>query len=230
MKMPDNIKIGAYLDGELPLEQSAEVEASLSEASRVGFQKESALDARLAEHLTGPQCPDALWKNVKRQLRMEKQPAQSGLFRFPRKRLLWLPLAASVAILAGLYFTSANPAFMERVSSVAALRLETQLKSPSAVFSENGFNLAIKSDPPSGHSIDILGGYTAEMAGESVAVVCIDCCGEPLRVIVASQGGRAAKEIRNSETVQTVVWRGDLQLAVIGEHLAADALSLFHNV
>jgi len=230
MKMPDNIKIGAYLDSELPMEQFAEMEAMLSDELRAGLQKEGVFEGRLADRLMGPKCPDTLWKQVKHHLRPEENPSQSRISYFPKKIRFWLPLAASVAILAGLYFASDDPVFIERVSSVSALRAEAQLQDPMEVFAENGFNLSVGSESPVSHDIEVLGGYTAQIKGESIAVVCVDCCGEPMRILVSRKGSRAAKAVRSIEVLQTVVWRGDVQLAVIAEHPSEEVLSLFKNV
>ena len=230
MKMPDNIKIGAYLDGELPLERFAEMEEVLSDELRSGLQKEGVLEGRMADRLRGPECPDALWKPVKHHLHPQKDSSQSRIFCFPKKIRFWLPLAASVAILAGLHFASDDPVFVERISSVAALRTEAQLQNPMEVFAENGFNLLVGSESPGHHDIEVLGGYTAQIGGESIAVVCVDCCGEPMRILVSRKGSRSAKALRSIEALQTVVWRGDVQLAVIADHPSEEVLSLFRNV
>jgi len=230
MNMPDRFKIVAYIDGELTLEQSAEMELSLSDESLQGLQREGALEARLAEHLKGPGCPVALWGQLKRQMTSEKHAAQFRIRRFPKKRWLWVPLAASLAVVAGLRFSSDDLSFLERVSTVAALQAEAVLHNPMDVMAENGFDLTIMTVPPGGHSIEVLGGYTAKIAHESVAVVCVNCCGKPIRVLVARRGSRAAKALRDCETLQSVSWRGDLQLAVIAESPTDEALNLFKHV
>ncbi len=84
------------------------------------------------------------------------------LFISQKKRWLWLPLAGSIAILAGFYFSSADLEFVERVSSVATLRTEALLQNPVAVLAENGFDLSIKPDALGGHAIDVFGAYTAK--------------------------------------------------------------------
>jgi len=104
------------------------------------------------------------------------------------------------------------------------------LQDPSVLLATAGFDVQVLPDPPGGHSVSVLGAYAEELAGEPVIVVYVDCCGEPLRVLVAQRGSRAAKAVRDINALQTVVWRGDVQLTVIGEHPAEAVLSLFQNV
>ncbi len=233
MYKPDNQKTVAYLDRELTLEESAAFEENLPEETLEALRKEVVLEGRLAEQLNGPGCPDELWKKLRHRMKPEKSPSRSRVLCFSQKRWLWLPLAASITLVAGLHFARADHSFLERVSTVAALRAEAQLDNPADVLAANGFNLSVNTASQGHHSIKVLGGYTAKVAGEPVAVICINCCGEPIRVLVARRGGRAAKVLlrgRNKENLQTVAWRGDVQLAVIAEHPAGEALSLFEEV
>jgi len=231
MNKPDNQKTVAYLDGELALEEVAAFEKELPQETIESLQGEVALDMRIAERLSGPECPEELWRNLKQKMQTEKSPAR--ILRFPRKRWLWLPLAASLTLVAGVHFAHADHSFLERVSTVADLRSEVVSENPDDVLSENGFGLVVHAASKGGHKVEVLGGYTEKLAGEPVAVVCINCCGKPIRVLITRRGGRAAKALlrtRNYKNLKTVAWRGDFQLAIISEHPAEDMLNFFEEV
>jgi anti-sigma factor RsiW len=227
----DDRKITAYLDHELPLEEAAALEKTLSNDALEKLQGEMPLESALAKRLNAPECPDVLWKKLRRQMNPGNR---SVTFRFPRRTTwLWLPLAASLAVVAGLYLNlnRQTPPFIEQVSTVAALRAETKQESPSDALAESGFSLSVAAIPAEGdHDIKLLGGYTTTLAGEPVAVIGISCCNEPLRILVTRRGSRAAEALLHGnmhKNMQIVTWRGKYQLAVVGTHPAAEALSLF---
>ena len=227
----DDQKVAAYLDGELSFNESAAFEQELPAIPREMLQSEVTLEARLAETLRGPSCPDALWKSLKRQMKSEKSSAKR--FMFPQQKWVWLPLAASLVIMAGLFVSQPDPAFVERVSTVAALKDEVVLSDPSSVLAEIEFDLTVLMESQGHHAIEVLGGYSERLAGDPVAIICISCCGEPIRILVTRRESRAAEALlrrRNRENIQTVAWRGEYQLAVISDHPAEDALRLFQEV
>jgi len=232
MNKPDNQKTVAYLDGELAIDEVAAFEKGLPKETIDALQGEVALDMRIAEQLRGPKCPEALWNQLKDQMQPESDAARTRIIHFPRKRWLWLPLAASIALVFGVHLAQAAPVFLERVSTVEELRAEVVSENLADVLSEDGFELALHVESGGAHRTEVLGGYHAELAGESVAVVCINCCGKPVRVLITRRGGRAAKALlrtRNCKNLQTVAWRGDFQLAIIAEHPAEEMLRLFEE-
>jgi hypothetical protein len=166
-------------------------------------------------------------------MRTKKSPAHARVIHLSKKRWLWLPLAASLALVAGVHFAHADHSFLDQVSTVAELRSEVVVQNPDEVFAENGFELAIHAESNGGHHIEVLGGYVGKLAGEPVAVVCINCCGKPIRVLVTHPGGRAAKALlrtRNCKNLKSIAWRGEFQLAIISEHPAEELLNFFEEV
>jgi len=232
MNRLDNQKIISYLDRELTLEESAAFEKTASSGTLDMFQREWALGAGLAERLNGPDCPQALWKSLRQQLKAEKETVSSRMLWFPAKSRLWIPLAASLFIMVGLYFSTGNHGFLQPVSTVAALEGEARLGDPAERLAGSGFNLQVLPDPDGGHAVSVLGAYTETLAGEPVVVVCVNCCGEPLRVLLSRKGSRSSGKILSKkyrESLQSVIWRGEYQLTVIGEHPAAEVLDLFQE-
>ena len=144
-------------------------------------------------------------------------------------------MAASVAILLGSFqMTRGSSEHFNQVTTVAALNSQVSQIPVNKLLEGNSIALALAAvSPDSMHKIEILGGHNCEINGEMVTVVNFSCCGEPLRVLVATIGGNASKAMlrgKNFKNIQIMNKRGDYQLALIGKHPGQEVLTLFEEV
>lgn len=232
----DNLIMG-YMDGELSIGEVAEVDANFSEAERIRMQSEIKFESKLLDTLGTKLCPDELWSKTLKMLHAENASSSSraNIIRFVSRPVVWLAMAASVAIMLGSFqVTRGSSEHFNQVTTVAALNSQVSQLPVNKLLEDNSIALALAA--VSGdrmHNIEILGGHNCEINGEMVTVVNFSCCGKPLRVLVATIGGKASKAMlrkNNFKNIQIMDKRGDYQLALIGNHPGQEVLTLFEEV
>ena len=232
----------ASLDGELSAAETAEFEHALTPAQKSALAAEMELERALAQRLSrGAACPDELWK---RTLAAVEQQAVSG--RSTKALPRWA--YAITAVAAVFLITIAGAAFrayqmrepsilaMAPSESVAQLTQEAELRGAStedinAYLKEHGFGFAMTTTevqvPGAHHTREMLGVHPVTYRGEQVMEVLFDCCGKPIKIVVAKAGGRAAAEIGDAVAagqVQASKPVGGYVAAVVGHHKASGLL------
>jgi len=228
----------AYLDGELSAAEAAEFDKLLSPQERAGLAAEMKFERAIGERLShGAACPDDLWK--KTFAAVEAKTSRVATFRSRRNWVYAVTaLAAALAITAaGLLIDfnveSRGPSIlaMDKGTTIETLQEEAILKghdteSVNAFFKEHGFNLAMTNADvqiPGDHHTprELLGMKPASYRGDDVMELMFNCCGRPLKVVVAKAGSRTANEIGEAMAAGQIEESrrvGEYVAALVGKH------------
>ncbi|NUM52644.1 MAG: hypothetical protein HUU46_03270 [Candidatus Hydrogenedentes bacterium] len=235
--------VTAYLDGELSAAEAAELDQSLTPEQKVNLAGEIKFERAIGERLAGgAKCPDELWQRTMAAVGAKVSPVAE--FR-PRRNWKYAvtALAAMLALtMAGLlinYNTTQTPSIlaMEKGTTVEMLQALAELEGHetddvNAYFKEHGFDLAMTTADvqiPGDHHTPrvLLGMRPAKNRGEDVMELLFNCCGRPLKVVVAKKGGETAREIGDAMaegTIQVSRRVGDYVTALVGRHEALGLL------
>lgn len=228
----------AYLDGELSAAEAAEFDTSLTPQQKHNLAAEMKFERAIGERLSrGAACPDDLWKKTLAAIDEKTSPVVE--FR-PRRTWMYAvtAMAAALAIgVAGLLvnFNAANrgPSIlaMEKGTTIEALQAQAELKghdteSVNAFFKEHGFNLAMTTADvqiPGDHHTPrvLLGMKPTNYRGDDVMELMFNCCGRPLKVVVAKTGSKTANEIGAAMAagqLQESRHVGEYVAALVGKH------------
>ncbi|MBI2437500.1 MAG: hypothetical protein HYV36_01625 [Lentisphaerae bacterium] len=238
---PENLW-SAYLDGEMSAAEAADFDKSLSPADRERFSAEIRFERSLAGVLiNNVECPQNLWKRVEADISRRRE----GRF---RPRILTgraaLAIAAAAAILIGGFLLHVHrrqaPMNMFTVpSSVAALAAEAEapadLEQVRNFLAQHGFNIALHPvttmQEPRGHKTVLIGARATRRDEDWTVELLYECCGEPVKVIIAREDSKTAEAIRrqslsSNSAVQAARNIGGYRAAVVSRHKAGRILEL----
>lgn len=226
----------ANLDHQVTPGEAMQFEQWLSESERERLAHELRLEALLmARLMEGPDCPDALLKQITKSVRVSSK-------RQPRfGRTFWLcnlAAAAMVVFIAGSQLLQFGQAMKGDVSTTDRISLALGTESPSDLaeesqtapdrfaverfLQEREIQLAISDfsavPPASMHKVTLIGARVAGSAQDSLVELLYNCCGSPARVYVAKRDSGGAARILDAER------NGELQeQAVVGDYVAGVA-------
>lgn len=224
----------AYLDAELSITEAAGFEASLTDAERELLAADMQFERVLAERLIhGAECPEEVWERTKASVvELGETPVRSQV---GYKRWYWgaaaLPAAAALAIVVSLFAsiggTPELPSVFLAASSVEELEISSEVDpgsdSAEQFMHEKGVQLHLVDDGNLGtllrrHSdIHVIGARQESLGGEPVTEVLIECCGLPVKILLANLNSNAASRIGLA-----AAQKGDIQATrVVGGYLAA---------
>lgn len=235
----------AYLDGELSACEAAQFEATLSEAEKRQLAAEMRFDRALADRLRqNADCPDEVWARTRAKLAPVATPAAPGKIR----RLAFASAAIAAALLAVFVLPELYPLGLSARSEVihaagslddlmAMSETEPGLETVQHYLDEKGIDLALLKEcelfrgAPGHPPGKILGVRQTTFAGTRVTEVLVDCCGRPVKFVLAPQGSRAARKLAVAATqygdVQAARTVGDYEVAVVARHTAGRLMDLF---
>lgn len=228
----------AYLDGELSAAEAAEFDNTLTPQEKAGLAAEMTFERAIGERLArGAACPDDLWNRTLAAAGGQAAPVVAF-----RPRRMWryaVPalaagLAIGVAGLLGLYAGVGGPSVlaMDKSTTIAKLQAQVELdghdlESVNAFFKEHGFNIAMtktEARAPGDHHHsrrEMLGVRPTTNHGDDVMELMFECCGRPLKVVVAKAGSETAREIGEAMAagqIQESRHVGDYVAALVGRH------------
>ncbi len=240
----------AYLDGELSVAETAEFEASLTEAERERLASEMRFENGMAERLShNATCPIEVWKRTQAMLRecaaKEKAGAASGPS--PFRRWYWGMATIAAAATIALVFATFAPvprgdysAIVMAAASVDELAEQSTQQGDKSIAEEFlralNFDLHLNEESSLGmaaihHDIKVVGVHQSALEGDPVAEIFFGCCDYPVKIILAQKGSAAAKRIglaaADGGQVQATRVIGDYVTAVVGKHPAYDLLDIF---
>lgn len=235
----------AYLDGELSACEAAQFEATLSEAEKRRLAAEMRFDRALADRLRqDANCPDEVWARARAKLAPAEAPAAPGKIR----RLAFTSAAIAAALLAVFVLPDLYPLGLSTGSAVihaagsvdelmAMSEIDPGMETAQHYLDEKGIDLALLEDcelfrgAPGHPPGEILGVRQTKFAGTHVTEVLVDCCGRPVKFVLAPQGSRAARKLAIAATqpgdVQAARTVGDYEVAVVARHTAGRLMDLF---
>ncbi len=240
----DELRIQAYLDNQLPVEEVIKIEERLTVADKVRLENEREFEAALvAKFMEDADCPETLWDETKLGLRSRIDLNSRRKFR----KLLssrWLAAAAIVVVAAAfLSFVSPEsnndtPAveilFTQEFNDIRKfLEVPGDLKKVHQSLAANELPIAIKAPDVNGkHDIQLLGMRYHETAGQKIAQLYFSCCGKPLMVFLSKDSVNSIADyvhiVYDSETMYSVNNVIDnYRVLIIGPHSPADVLGLF---
>ncbi|MBX7259729.1 MAG: hypothetical protein K1Y02_25460 [Candidatus Hydrogenedentes bacterium] len=241
MSIGNDKVLSAYLDGELSASEASEFDRALSASEKQRLAGEVILERALADSLSkNAACPDAVWEQLCQTIQSQPQIAPN-VVRGPWR---WNAVLAAAAVLvltiAGIFATTGG----ERNDFLRmAERDVAQLKGTSAVDAvslaavndyvhAHGYGIdiaAIQNSEVHHHRRELLGARESSYRGEKVMELLFDCCGKPLKVVVAPKNGGAARHIGDALArgeVQASRPVGEYVAAVVGQHKAVNLLDL----
>lgn len=232
----------AYLDGELSASEAAEFDQMLTPADRERLAAEVRYERALGEALAGDEsCSDALWRKTVMAVHRYDEVLRAP--RTPR----WVYIATAVAAVLGitaagvLYRASQQPrsvfAIPEGFPSEMASRVELNGTAPldeiNRFLTGHGFKIAMTTTnveaPRPRHAREFHGLRSTSNRGEPVIEFYFECCGKPIKMIVAPRGGATEEEVERrlaAHEVQASRAVGEYVAAVVGRHRAHDFLEL----
>ena len=232
----------AYLDGELSACEAAEFEASLTEAERAHLAAEAKFERSLADHLReGVGCPDEVWARTRARLGA-KPRGRNGVT--TRRRWALTAAALATVVLAAVMLPSLYPmgftglldgGVVLAADSVEQLTAQSETKpdwnSVEDYLHAKGINLdlaaqaVIKRAMPAHRSIDLIGARQERFAGTRVTEVLVNCCGKPVKVILAPRDSPAARAVMTASKGENDILAtqpvGSYTVAVVARHPAA---------
>jgi hypothetical protein len=221
------------MDGELSASEASAFDQSLTSEERERLTDEIALERALVELLgTDAPCPKDTWGRIQAQVGREWVRGQRPAARRWLRVGAGLAAALLVAAVGVLLLQSrvVEPAFLRVAEAdVAALAATAEvggdLGKVRDFLVDHGFEVDLK--PPArepegtGHTTRLLGVREGVYGRDSTVELLFDCCGEPMKLILARQNGPAAKAIGQglaTGLVQTSEPVGPYVAAVVGSH------------
>jgi hypothetical protein len=198
----------AYVDGELSACEAAQFEASLTEADRARLAAEMRFERALSDQLREDcPCPEAAWQRARDAVKACEGPRTGTRSR--RVILAGATLAAAAAIAFALSYvpgyldTARYAKVIHAAESVQELAKESETdpgwESVQAYLDEHGIDLTLREREQLlgflfHRRIELIGARQVAFGGGLVTELLIDCCGKPVKLIVAkkhSEAGRA---------------------------------------
>ncbi len=234
----------AFLDGEMTASESAEFEQTIAPGTRDRLAARLDMENELAETLSTPvECPKAVWQEAVarvRQRQVEERRAQRRPWRYA---WLGLPIAATIALCAYIFYPAPavlQPEFLSMkgkdLTSVAARSQVTDgVTGVRAFMDKMALPVALNpSDDLDGQHAPyrLLGVCAEQYYDESVVQLLFDCSGAPASVVIARSGGSAALAIGKAVAAGTVHDSrsiGGVVVAVVGEHACSDLIGVVND-
>lgn len=231
----------AYLDGELTTSEAAEFDRSLRPDEKDRLQAEMRFECALGEILGhGGACPEEVWQ------RTSQAVLNLGGKRVHRRSPAWQYGVVAVAAVVMLTVAGAiyrtyfmRPSFLDiKARSIHDFVAQADIKaSEVAAINEylhnHGIALSVRSleDAPQlrHHEQELLGATEQTYKGEPVAELLYECCGRPIKVVIAPKNSDAATAIRKAideNKVQDFRSVGDYVAAIVGHHRAPGLIDL----
>jgi anti-sigma factor RsiW len=198
----------AYLDGELSASEAAEFDQSLTPHEKELLQSEVRFEGAMGEFLgRGGACPRDVWQRTVAAL---PKPAGGMPWWMPTwQATVFLVAAALMVTLAGpLYRTyTATPEFLavnetSRSAGVARLGIASDnVSEVNEYLHSHGITLTLSTGPQLGngrHVAKLMGASEELYKDERVTEVLYQCCGKPIKVVIAPKDGMAAKAVRKA--------------------------------
>ena len=244
MSFHDPLDIQAYKDGELPLDQICKFEETLDAPTKERIQRENLLEERIVTRIKAQaaSCPEPLWQNVQNHIRQHSESP-----RFSRRMVPYLPVAASILLIAGLLvwlfdteqaraveipvnFTQDIMEFKERVSITGDLKTIQQRLDREGYEIQIGDIAACNSVHQ--HYVELIGLDPVVIGGEEYPCVRLSftCCGSPVATYVLKRA-----DLKDSVTFksnlsnvhQTAYDRNGYRIVTISPHPTEAVESLF---
>ncbi|MCZ7646190.1 MAG: hypothetical protein M5U26_13025 [Planctomycetota bacterium] len=217
--MPDEIMdpsereslLRAYLDHELPSEERSALEETLSDADRTFLHEEQALMDRVKRELSGSDLSEKAWIRIRKQVRQDG-PFSPAHGTWGGKR--WLAAVCAAAVIFVLvavgvarrgtdtsdvegYLTRASADTVEGLAAKAEVppdreKLIPFLSSLGLEAHLDGLLMLDGETPMSGHVTRFLGAMRTHINGEACAILLLDCCGDPIQIVLAPSSSTAA--------------------------------------
>jgi len=229
----------AYLDGELSASEAAEFDQSLSPEEKDLLQGEVRFERALGEFLgRGGACPEEVWQRTATAL---PKPGTANPWWMPTRQAgVFLAAAAVLLIVAGPMYQRyfATPEFLlmnERSTRDVRGVLDVYSDDVSEInefLHSHGVALTLDRRPQPGnerHVAKLMGASEELYRDERVTEVLYECCGKPIKVIIAPKDGVAAEAVRKAikrNAVRDYRTVGDYVAVTVSSHPSRGLLDL----
>ncbi len=234
-----------YLDGEMTDAEATAFWEALPEPEQERLNKERRFEAGLKQVMDQDVgCPDAAWRRLEWQLQHKRPASRSSVVRWT------LRFAAAAVVAAGVLFAmrqadapESSEAFLRVAeANVTDFAQHAQTEQPTIehvrrFLSERGFSIQLPAEEALSNrtheKIHLLGARCESCPCEDVGEILFDCCGQPVKIVMAHKGGRAADLLSKAHSnhacnceVQRVEEIGEYIVAVVGRHPSPQLLEL----
>lgn len=238
--------LSAYLDGELSAAEASLFDSSLTQEERGRLAAEMRLESAMAEALCkNAECPAAVWERVKGQVAAAAKPLHA-----PRSRKWFnMGLAAAASLVLALaaayvFLQQAAPPFLT-VANDSIEQYEASAETsgdPEAIQGyldarNMGLTVANWAHGHGGHGskTDLIGVREELYRGEPVVELLVECCGKPLKIVMAPVGSDAANAIGKAmakpkkSDIQTWEHFDNYVVALVGTHRTRNLLEFIEE-
>lgn len=234
----------AYLDGELTASEAAAFDSSLSPTERERLQAEVRFETAMGEILgRASGCPADVWdRTIGAISTSTARPSRET----PWRQFGALAVAAVLMLTAGFAVyrsVFALPAFLDGDLAPDALtHLEiasSDVREVNAYLHDHGVTLTLhpfgdgeQFTRPGHHTVVLLGASEEEFAGDQVAEIIYECCGKPIKVIVAPKSGPVGDAVRKAirmDAVRDYRTIGGYIAVLVGNHPTRGLLELLSD-
>jgi hypothetical protein len=233
---------GAYLDGELSAKDSQGLQDSMTAAQRRRLEAEMRLEAALADAVaTEAQCPASLWHAVQGRLKSKRREGTRRLGGW-EARWWWIGGAATCLGAAVIWWAAQAglepvPAFLTNAASTTELAAVAEVSSDlwqvRSFLDAHGIALTLLPvsalELPAGHAASLVGARAVQDGGEEIVELLYECCGEPVKLVVAHCDSRAADRIQAAARKGHIRARrqvADYEVGLVSAHDAGELLNL----
>lgn len=204
---PHDERYWSWLDGEMSPAEAAAFRDSLSEADQDRMDADLRLETALGQSLGAPvACPAEAWQKALDQINEAKNARKPKRSRFLRQAYWAIPLAAMLLVALAMTFKgdgSIQPKFLDLINDddIALAehgKVSGNVSLVRAFMEQRKLPVSLNSeDMLDGHSAPyrLIGAQEVRFSGEPVVRLLFDCDNHPAMLVIASQGGFAAREI-----------------------------------
>ncbi len=244
MSMQQDNLWSAYLDGELSASEAAALDSSLSPTERERLQAEVRFETAMGEILgRADGCPADVWNRTVGAISTSAaRPARVT----PWRQFGALAVAAVLVLTVGIAVyrsVFAIPAFLDgNLTGDAVTHLEiasSDVRKVNEYLHDHGVTLTLRpfvederSSRRGHHTAVLLGASEEDFAGEQVAEILYECCGKPVKVIVAPKDGPVGDAVRKAiriDAVRDYKTIGDYIAVQVGTHPSRGLLELLSD-
>lgn len=233
----------AYLDGQLSTSEAVAFEATLSEVERAQVGSEVHLERVIGERLQeAPGCPEGLWQGLASQIAASEAVPRTSLLGQPRALVAALTALAAATVFAFSDFRQRTP--VEPILALASdmpqfvngsstsgdwSAVQEFMRQRQVALVMNSFDANLDT---AHHPFRLVGASELGCHGNSVMEIRFECCGKPVKVILAKNGTKASTIVREGRAngeVRYVREMGVYVVGVVSKHPVPDLTRLFES-
>jgi hypothetical protein len=212
--VPDRLRLlQALADGQMPEEARRQLEPTLSAAERRYVEEEKRIISAAATVMNDSGPPEELWRSLRERMLAPRSREERQAPVVARLKWRWAAAAAVVlAVIGAVVWTWPTgqdwAAYVDQRTTRPLDELAREVETPAdpaavaALLRERGFASLVDgvtklagTTRADGHEILFLGATTQRWQGEEGILLLIECCGQPVQVLLVARSSTASKKL-----------------------------------